>query len=1377
MLRSPLEDKSAPTIQHFYQLIERYAEDSNTRDRIAIFQNDAHKITYRELNKRANQLANYLVASNYGRAETRIGLFFHLSVDYYVCLLAIMKAGLSFVALSPSTTQTSRLKMYATQSEIEILLVSEELKNHPLVNFFQVKHIVLKTLNDSLLSSPDTNPQTLVKLEQLAYIHNTSGSTSTPKQVLINHAGLLNCATDLITRLAITEKDKIAAYADISFDAHLAEMMMTLGAGAALYIIPLETRVNFVALARYYNAHSITVTTWVPSVLRYLAPESFPTLRVLLSTGEAAVIPHIEAWCNYNKNLLFVNGYGPSEVSIATSIAVLKPGDPIHIGTAIKGLNIYVLETEPKNISAPQWVQPDEKGEMYISGAGVGRGYTNKRLSDERFRMIDDPDHPAKKIRVYQTRDVAKYEITADKSYRFYALGRLDKQVKVKGMLIALEEHEALLVNDLVVHAQVNPQMNSVIPDFIAYLQVKPGFDLYEYQRSVAKLLPGGVAPSRWVIVDEPLFNASGKNDLKSSNKPSVRAQSHSSLAPSTGLEIELAEIFRENLKISEPFNFTVDDDYYMLGGESLQLANLLTVLRARFQLKLSSDEFKRHASIAALARCINRLNNENEKLNQPTLLSKPSNSTLTPVFLLHALLGNAEQDYEKLSKQWPNERPLYGITSRTFKNTSDMDIDLEAIASDYIASIKSIQPHGPYILTGWSAGGLIAYAICQQLSEQKETAFLHMIDSEALSIYRAKNRAEYAEYLFDLFEHKLKSFLDIATASIDKQTLASLPKTRQIYVFFQNLLAAVTSNDAALLQMRKGHIATIRNTLLAILHYTEANKIEQARLWAATMTQTKHRDKQLGWLESQISFADVTALDGDHESIILEPNSAKLLATKLEDAIFKQLKAFELKEIIQQLKLKQLAYVAGTQDNDLYTPLEGCYDLAEPNYQRFNLLSDIVMPFINDPNKTTLLILAEAGSGKTKFSEYLTEYLWLSAAAKSELIPIYIRLSNPNIKNAKERLLEDTLKAYGLNDDQIITLLNDGCQHFCFIFDGVDELIRKDTSYQNFYFTNHIHQRFPNSHCVFTSRLGAFVSANFEELFKPMDKYGKSLPDNRCAKTISITPFDDKTKRLYISKYIRLRPMIGEGFTNVETIIKRLKSIPALYDIIGHPIFIMMTMNVLHFMEAFYKIHHEHLVTEVIQKDLFHMYTHHMYARASDKKKEQGIISVGKLSVYSILLEFSISLAQAMQESGLMEISEEALFSDNPFGDITIISNKLDKFKKFFCTVYDTTIYKREEHFHMFKIGREGCDLLRARGTPGNYTHAFLHDEFRSYFANLLPQVITHGRRKEIQEFIDNYILKLALSEQPSITSHSLFKPEEIKQVESIAPTPALQK
>lgn len=437
----------------------------------------------------------------------------------------------------------------------------------------------------------------------------------------------------------------------------------------------------------------------------------------------------------------------------------------------------------------------------------------------------------------------------------------------------------------------------------------------------------------------------------------------------------------------------------------------------------------------------------------------------------------------------------------------------------------------------------------------------------------------------------------------------------------------------------------------------------------------------------------------------------------------------------------------------ELYTPLYGCYDMSLCDTDRFNLLEKVI-PFVEDSEQETLLILGEAGSGKTVFSEYLTKYLLEhppSAAGKS-FIPIYIRVSNPKIKNIKETLIEDALKdrnSYNLNEKEIRLLLHD-CQYsFCFIFDAVDELINKDYSFCNFYHTNEIHEKFPSNHCIFTARKSAFKSSSFETNFEPIQEHKGRLTSRR-ARTILLAPFNESDKIGYIRNFIENRKL-DEAWdcTSAEDIYQRIKNNPNLNEIVGLPILLMMTMSVLPYLEAFYKVKNKEHTAAEIKKDLLHMYTHNLFKRAEHKLAVNQYITEGigrYKTIYDVILKYSTALAEHMNKFKDNEISEEELFgSDDAFAASSTSSRpdayqrnpRIDQYKKFFCRTYRKDIYMTEEEYKLFKYGREGCEVLQPRGKPDFFVYAFIHSEFLDYFAMLTDDCLG-VRRKEIEDFMD---------------------------------------
>lgn len=939
----PLQQNNHP---HFFQVFESKAEQENSRLLPAILLSNEERMVYRnqsslsyaELNEQANQLAHFLLnikAKSNSTDNFVVGLFFYQSVEYVVSVLALMKVGIAFTPLSANTEiATQRLISYAQGAGVKLLLTHSSLKTRDFLTTEQIQKInsivFLDEAKLDITSCSKANPKTVVSPDQLAYVLSTSGSTGKPKQVLIKYRGLYNCMRAHIDLLELSEKDCVAAFADIAFDAHLIEIMMTLGAGACLCPIPHVKRLDLTKLPYFYKEHAITVSIFTPSMLTQLKRRSFhDKLRVIISTGEKVTKEIVRDWQPTDlPQILFINGYGPAEATIATSMAILRPDDEIHIGKSILGLRMLVLEQEPQIKDKPQKVKPDIEGEIYITGEGLG-DYKDSILADERFYEIDDPDNPEQRIRIFRTRDAA----VIDEKNRVLIKKRLDRQVKIHGKLIYPDEIETTLeayrdeksisvIKKACVDVEVIPTDD--IPRFTAYLIQDPNNppvnprDLYYYLVNQQTAL---MVPARWGSIDTTQFNPSGKTDFNKLRTFQTRylqgpsGVKISDLKSEDQLEEKLATLWNTILHIDDKnLVFQVDDSFLQLGATSLQCANLLTELRNDpFHLGLSMEEFLRSPTIATLARKIRKRGNELPEI--VSLADEKATADVTPLFLVHTLLGDPREDYRKINNNqyWPSRRPIYAVKVRERFDLNIIEDSLEMMALDYLQAIKNIQPRGPYLLGGWSAGGVIAFVIATILRSKGEEVGVVMIDSEAPATYQKKSNGEYADFLLDLYDKKLKKG---NVGVVARETLIQKPKEEQVYLFFNVLVkkhiekvkqSAQLSTDNLVMDHKISQLINIRNILISVLRYRTNMVMHDITLFAATQTQVKlHSNKRLGWPET-VTFEKLISIPGNHESIIVgDDSAAKGLAKLLDEWCVAQSKKFELKAI--SMDFSQLA-------------------------------------------------------------------------------------------------------------------------------------------------------------------------------------------------------------------------------------------------------------------------------------------------------------------------------------------------------------------------------------------------------------------------------------------------------------------------------------
>lgn len=457
-----------------HQLIE--SQVSQTPDAIAVIFED-EQLTYRELNQKANQLAQHLRTLGV-KPEVLVGVCVDRSLEMVVALLAILKAGGAYVPLDTSYP-TDRLRLMLEDAQVPILLTQSHLIDR--LSKCETHFICLDTDWQAIAKHSTTNPQSEVTPDNLAYVIYTSGSTGKPKGVAMPHRPLVNLLTWQQSTVAIGTKT--LHFTPISFDVSFQEIFSTLAEGGTLVLISEEMRRDPVSLLRFLNQAAIE-RLFLPFVaLRQLAEVAEtegvapPSLQEVVTAGEQLrITPSISNWFNQLQNCSLHNHYGPSESHVVTAFTLT--GSPKEwpvlppVGGPIANCEIYLLDAQlqPVPVGVP--------GELYIGGVSLARGYLNRPdLTEERF--IPNPFSPQSGERLYKTGDLAQYLPDGNIEY----FGRIDQQVKLRGFRIEPGEIEAVLeqhplVREAVVIARedvpgdkrlVAYVVSSLVPDRIPY--------------------------------------------------------------------------------------------------------------------------------------------------------------------------------------------------------------------------------------------------------------------------------------------------------------------------------------------------------------------------------------------------------------------------------------------------------------------------------------------------------------------------------------------------------------------------------------------------------------------------------------------------------------------------------------------------------------------------------------------------------------------------------------------------------------------------------------------------------------------------------------------------------------------------------------------
>ncbi|MGH3377576.1 MAG: non-ribosomal peptide synthetase [Actinoallomurus sp.] len=544
-------------------LFEDWAE--RTPDATALV-GDAGSRTYRELEARANQLAHHLAASGV-RPGSTVGVALERSLDLPAVFLGILKAGAVYVPLDTGYP-ADRLSYMIKNAGVTVLVTRSDVAGVPETDRMRV--IRLDKDARSIGSHPTSRPERALSPDDAAYVIYTSGSTGQPKGTSVTHRGIRNCALAQRELFRPAAEDTILQFASPSFDASTFEFVLALACGARLCVVPrarLLPGPDLIATARQYD---VTLTVLPPTVLGVLSPGDLPSVRALMVAGEACPPEVVAAWAPRHA---FYNLYGPTEASIWSTVARCDGTEHRPpIGSRVRGTTAHVLDARmrPVPIGVP--------GELYVGGAGVARGYLGRPGLTARH-FTPDPFSGRPRARLYRTGDLVRRLPGGDLDY----LGRIDRQVKIRGHRIELPEIEAHLerlpeVDRGVVMARADDSGHLRLVAYVRPAAPSAGADLDadHLRRQLRMTLPEYMVPGVIVPLDDLPLNGNGKIDYKRLPAPPRSRQTATRVAPVSRLERDISAVWQELLGLDE---VDVHDNFFDLGGDSLLLARARTRL------------------------------------------------------------------------------------------------------------------------------------------------------------------------------------------------------------------------------------------------------------------------------------------------------------------------------------------------------------------------------------------------------------------------------------------------------------------------------------------------------------------------------------------------------------------------------------------------------------------------------------------------------------------------------------------------------------------------------------------------------------------------------------------------------------------------------
>lgn len=717
------------TIDHspaigIHRLFEAQVEE--TPDAIAVRFTD-QQLTYRALNQRANQLAHALSERGVG-PEVLVGIYIERSLDMIVGLLGILKAGGAYLPLDPAYP-AERLSFILEDTQVPLILTQSALRDR--LPSHSTDIVCLDADWGAIGRHSTANPTVSVTASHLMYVIYTSGSTGQPKGVMIPHSGIWNQLAWRQSTFPLTQFDRVLQSISFSFDPSVWQIFWPLSVGAQLVLPVPEGHKDIPYLVDLMAQQQVTVMALVPSMLRVLLEQPgldrCSQLKHVFCGGEALPADLIDIFYEKFTNTFLHNVYGPTEASIDATYWTCQPNTHYRIapiGQAITNAQIYILD------DSLQPVASGEAGELHIGGAGLARGYLNRaELTAAKFiayPLADaDADATHSQTRLYKTGDLAR--LLPDGNLEF--LGRIDHQVKIRGFRIelgeieiALSQHPGLAENVVIARADASENQR-----LIAYVvpQAEQRPTPAELRQFLQAKLPDYMVPAAIVVLEALPLNANGKLDRQALLAPAIEHPDRTTgvIGPRDALELELVQIWEQILNM-RPISIT--DNFFDLGGDSLLAARLLTQLETACGQTLPLAIFQQAATVEQLADCIRQ---QNWSLSQQPLVAIQPQGTQPPLFCIHSRTQTV-LNYFPLARHLPTDRPVYGLQPRTTDASTIAQRSIESIAADYIQEIQTLQPTAPYLLLGYSFGGLIAYEMARQLLAQGQTALLVMVDT-----------------------------------------------------------------------------------------------------------------------------------------------------------------------------------------------------------------------------------------------------------------------------------------------------------------------------------------------------------------------------------------------------------------------------------------------------------------------------------------------------------------------------------------------------------------------------------------------------------------------------------------------------------------------
>lgn len=743
-------------------IVDCFADQARRRRDHPAVKTDRATLTYGELDRASDELARRVgFAARPG--ERRVAILLEQDIGYLVAIIGVLKSGSVYVPLDPSYP-AARTGYMVEDAGAELIVTNA--KNRELARKLARERCRILDLDEETRDPEPGIKRPPIAADQLAYILYTSGSTGQPKGVPQTHRNLIHHIRNYARGLAITAADRLSFFYSYCFSASLMDIFGALLHGATLYPRYLGDY-PIADLADWLDRERITVYHSIPSVFRQLmgtldAGRILGHVRAIDLAGEPLHQSDLDQFMrHFAPPCTLVNHMALTECSVCAQFTVTHdtqvPEGVVPVGFEAEGVRLLVVDEVGAEAG------PDEVGELAVQSSFLSLGYWNKpELTQALFRS-SGPGSP----RTYFTGDLARKSADGCVTH----LGRRDSRVKVRGYTIEVAEIE----NRLLEHPRVKEAIVVARPNerdqlrLVGYFVAKgnPAPNVSQLRRHLRSRLPDFMLPSVFVPLAALPVTPNGKVDRRALPDPDGRRPDLDSAysAPRSGAEARLVAIWQRILGVTP---VGVDDNFFELGGDSLLAVNLMAAIERDFAISLPLSTLVQAPTIARMAESIlERQGKGAWRALVPIRALGPKR----PIFFVHCGQGNVFR-YHELAEYLDAWYPVHALQPQGLDGTRRVLRDVEEMAAQYLEEIRSVQPTGPYVLGGFSFGGLVAYEMARRLG--KEAALVCLFDTNVFpefGISASKTR----QHLANVMRNQTKDSLAYALSKIRGQARTTM--------------------------------------------------------------------------------------------------------------------------------------------------------------------------------------------------------------------------------------------------------------------------------------------------------------------------------------------------------------------------------------------------------------------------------------------------------------------------------------------------------------------------------------------------------------------------------------------------------------------------